>query len=56
LEENLESLNITEFSPSFPWWLIGGTLLLALIFTILSGVYPAIKAGKQNPVDVLRSE
>ena len=55
-KKNLESLNITEFSPSFPWWLLGGTLLLSLIFTVLSGVYPAIQAGKQNPVDVLRSE
>ena len=55
-KRNLEALNITEFSPSFPWWLLGGTLLLALVFTVLSGVYPAIKASKQNPVDVLRSE
>jgi ABC-type antimicrobial peptide transport system permease subunit len=55
-KENLEALNITEFSPSFPWWLLLSTLGLALVFTILSGVYPAIKASKQNPVDVLRSE
>jgi ABC-type lipoprotein release transport system permease subunit len=55
-KNNLSSLNLTSFSPSFPWWLLLGTLGIALLFTILSGVFPAITASKQNPVDVLRSE
>jgi ABC-type antimicrobial peptide transport system permease subunit len=55
-KSNLDSLNLTSFTPSFPWWLLLGTLGIALLFTILSGVFPAIKASKQNPVDVLRSE
>jgi ABC-type antimicrobial peptide transport system permease subunit len=53
---NLDALNIQSFGPQFPWWLFVGTLLIALIFTIMSGVFPAIKASRQNPVDVLRAE
>ncbi len=54
--ENLEALNITDFSPSFPWWLLLITFAIALFFTIIAGVIPSYRAGKQNPVDVLRSE
>ncbi len=56
IKNNLASLGITEFYPIFPWWLFLGTLLLALIFTSLSGIFPAINASRQNPVDVLRGE
>lgn len=55
-KRNLEGLNIDNFAPSFPWWLLLGTLAIALFFTTLSGIFPAIRAGRQNPVDVLRSE
>lgn len=55
-KSNLEGLNITEFGPIFPWWLLFGTLVLAITFTSISGLFPAIKASKENPVDVLRSE
>jgi len=54
--DNLKTLNITDFSPAFPWWLFLITFLLAVFFTSLSGVFPAISAARQNPVDVLRSE
>jgi ABC-type antimicrobial peptide transport system permease subunit len=54
--ENLEALNITSFNPDFPWWLLLGTFLIALFFTGMAGVVPSYRAGKQNPVDVLRSE
>ncbi len=53
---NLDALGITSFGPSFPVWLVLGSLALALFFTILSGVFPAYKASRQNPVEVLRSE
>lgn len=53
---NLEGLNINDFSPIFPAWLLLGTLAIAIIFTAISGLFPAIRASKQNPVDVLRSE
>jgi ABC-type antimicrobial peptide transport system permease subunit len=56
IRSNLESINLSSFTPSFPWWLLLGTLAIAMIFTVLSGVFPAIKASRQNPVDVLRSE
>ena len=53
---NLDVLNIQSFSPQFPWWLFASTFVIALVFTIMSGVFPAIKASRQNPVDVLRAE
>jgi ABC-type antimicrobial peptide transport system permease subunit len=56
IKDGLESLNITSFSPVFEWWLLVGTLFIALLFTALSGIFPALRASKQNPVDVLRSE
>ncbi|MEM1312695.1 MAG: FtsX-like permease family protein [Patescibacteria group bacterium] len=56
IRANLESINLSSFTPSFPWWLLLGSLAISLVFTVLSGVFPAIKASKQNPVDVLRSE
>ena len=55
-KENLENLNITDFNPDFPWWLFVSTLAIAIVFTVLSGLVPALKAAKQNPVDVLRGE
>ncbi len=56
LNSSLTGLNITQFNPSIPIWLGFGTLILALFFTIISGIYPSFKASRQNPVDVLRSE
>jgi len=53
---NLDALGITSFGPSFPAWLVLGSLGLALFFTVLSGVFPSFKASRQNPVEVLRSE
>jgi ABC-type antimicrobial peptide transport system permease subunit len=53
---NLQGLGITAFEPTLPWYIAVGTLALALVFTTLSGIFPAIRAGQQNPVDVLRSE
>jgi ABC-type antimicrobial peptide transport system permease subunit len=54
--DDLEVFNITDFSPDFPWWLLLGTLVLALFFTVIAGVFPALRASRQNPVEVLRSE
>ncbi len=55
-QKNLAGLNIKEFNPSFSWWLLLGCLILAVVVTAISGLAPAIKAARQNPVDVLRSE
>jgi ABC-type lipoprotein release transport system permease subunit len=54
--DNLEVFNINDFAPDFPWWLVLGTLSLAVFFTVMAGVFPAIRASRQNPVEVLRSE
>jgi ABC-type antimicrobial peptide transport system permease subunit len=54
--DNLEVFNINDFAPDFPWWLVLGTLSLAVFFTVMAGVFPAIRAARQNPVEVLRSE
>jgi|688.fasta_scaffold84939_4 ABC-type antimicrobial peptide transport system permease subunit len=53
---NLQGLGINAFEPTLPWYIAVGTLGLALVFTTLSGIFPAIRASRQNPVDVLRSE
>jgi hypothetical protein len=54
--DNLQALNIEQFTPAFPWWILLGTFVLAVSFTAVSGLIPAIRASKQNPVEVLRSE
>ncbi len=53
---NLANFNIYDFYPTAPWWLLLSTLVVAVLFTTISGIYPALKAARQNPVDVLRSE
>lgn len=36
------------------WWLYGGAFILGLLLALLSAVLPARKAGRVNPVDVIR--
>lgn len=55
-KENLGAFNISDFAPIAPWWLLLSTLIISIFFTSLSGLFPAINAARQNPVDVLRSE
>jgi ABC-type lipoprotein release transport system permease subunit len=54
--ESLNNLNIDALHPIFPWYVLVATFVLALFFTILSGLFPAINAARKNPVDVLRTE
>jgi ABC-type lipoprotein release transport system permease subunit len=53
---NLATFNITSFSPQFGLGLLGFTLLLALVFTIASGLFPSLRAARQNPAEVMRAE
>jgi ABC-type antimicrobial peptide transport system permease subunit len=53
---NLEQFNIQDFNPSFPPTLLVSTFFLALFFTVVSGLIPAIRASRQHIVEVLRSE
>jgi len=40
----------------FPWWLVGGVIAFTTLIGLLSGLGPAIKAARMNPVDALRYE
>lgn len=36
-----------------PPWLVGGTIMVTTIFGIIAGLYPAYRAARQDPVQVL---
>jgi putative ABC transport system permease protein len=41
---------------SVPWWLVGGAIVFAVIVSLLSGLYPAARAARLDPVQALRYE
>ncbi len=40
----------------FPWWLILGVVAFTTLIGLFSGLYPAARAAKLNPVEALRYE
>ena len=41
---------------SFPWWLILGSICFAILVSMLSGIYPALRAARVDPVIALRHD
>jgi putative ABC transport system permease protein len=50
------TLGITYLKAYFPLYLIIGSLFFSFIVGCISGVFPAMRAAKQSPVDSLRYE
>jgi putative ABC transport system permease protein len=41
---------------AFPWYLLGGAVLFAVVISVLAGVYPAARAAQVDPIRALRGE
>jgi putative ABC transport system permease protein len=39
-----------------PWWLAVGAIIFAVIVSLVSGLYPASRAARLDPVQALRYE
>ncbi len=39
-----------------PWWLVGGAIAFAIAISMISGLYPAARAARLDPVQALRHE
>jgi len=46
----------TENLWAVPWWLVVGALLFAVLVSMISGLYPAARAARLDPVQALRYE
>jgi putative ABC transport system permease protein len=41
---------------SFPWWLCLGAIVFAMLVSLVSGIYPAVRAARVDPVVALRHD
>ena len=41
---------------SVPWWLVLGAIGFAIVVSLASGIYPASRAARLDPVEALRYE
>jgi putative ABC transport system permease protein len=41
---------------SVPWWLVGAEIVFAFVVSLVSGLYPAARAARLDPVQALRYE
>jgi putative ABC transport system permease protein len=39
---------------AFPFWLLSGTVLFAIVVSVVAGVYPALRAARVDPIEALR--
>lgn len=39
-----------------PWWLVGSAIVFAIVVSLMSGLYPAARAARLEPVQALRYE
>ena len=50
------SLGVGSFTPIIDGWLVGGVLVFSFVLGATSGVWPAWRAARLNPVDALAAE
>ena len=41
---------------SVPWWLVAGAIVFSILVSLVSGLYPAARAARLDPVQALRYE